>query len=353
MWAITSFFSMKRMHAVRRVWPACFFACAAAWLALALPCAASGQVSMPPVRWISGEPFVRIDEMAQYYGMTVRRESGDRMTLSSRWSRMTFDPTSRKCEINGITVWLHEGLRPLGNTHVMTRADAHRLVDPMLRSHIPLRGRAVRVVVLDPGHGGRDPGAISPRNVEEKNVALDVARRTQAYLQGKGFIVRMTREQDADLTLQQRVALARGWRADLFISIHMNAATAPTAEGIETYIMTSPGFPSTNTANRARIRAIAHPGNAHDEASTVAGASLHRMMLGQTRAPDRGLRLARFHVLQHAPCPAVLVECGYLTHQGEERKIMDPAYRNQIALGIARGIMDYASRVQRAQLGSP
>ncbi len=304
---------------------------------------------MAPVRWIRGDAFVRIDEMARFYGMTMRRAGSD-LVLSSRWSRLVFDPTSRKCKINGINVWLHEGLRPLGSTFVMTRTDAYRLIDPLLRPQLALHGRRVRVVVLDPGHGGKDRGAVGTRNVEEKNMALDVARRTRSYLQGKGFIVRMTREGDSDLTLQQRVELARRWRADLFVSIHFNAASAPSAEGIETYILTSPGFPSTNSVQRGRITPIAYAGNAHDAASTVAGASLHRMLVEQTEANDRGLRLARFHVLQNAPCPAVLVECGYLSNPTEERKIMSPAYRNRIAVGIARGIMDYATQVQRAQL---
>ena len=304
------------------------------------------------VKWISGEPFVALRDLASFYGMEYRRPSAMKVQLRSKWSDLLFDVKSRQIKVNGISVWMHEGPRRYHGDYLITRTDAQRLIDPVLRPYRHLKGALPKVVVLDPGHGGKDKGAVGSRNVQEKLAALDIAKRTRSHLAKMGIKALLTRENDRFISLQKRVDLADRWKADLFVSIHLNASSSVTAKGIETYILTSPGFPSTNTHSRKRIKKLRYPGTAYDHRSTVAGYAIQSRMLGSTGAADRGLRQARFYVLKNALFPAVLVEGAFLSNNYEQAKIIDAAYRDEIAEGIARGILDYFNHCRKASLDS-
>jgi N-acetylmuramoyl-L-alanine amidase len=149
---------------------------------------------------------------------------------------------------------------------------------------------------------------------------------------------RLTRARDEGLGLAQRTALAAKWRGDILISIHANSAANRAAAGIETYVMAGPGFASTS-GNTSDPRLFA--GNRNDARNSVLALCVQRNLLAATGAEDRGIRRARFDVLREAPCPAVLVECGFLSNPGESVRLASAAYREQLARAISEGIWDY------------
>lgn len=304
------------------------------------------------VKWISGEPFVALRELARFYGMRYRRPTAKKVQLKSRWSELLFDVNSREVKVNGVLVWMHEGPRKYHSDYLITRTDAQRLIDPVLRPYRHLKGTLPKVVVLDAGHGGNDKGAVGSRNVQEKLAVLDIAKRTRTQLAKMGVKALLTREKDNFLSLQRRVDLADRWNADLFVSIHLNASANASAKGVETYILTSPGFPSTNTRSRKRIKSLRYPGTKYDHRSTAAGYAIQRRLLDSTGAEDRGLREARFFVLKNALFPAVLVEGAFLSNNYEQARVIDAGYRDKIAKGIAHGVLDYFNYCRKARLES-
>ena len=173
-------------------------------------------------------------------------------------------------------------------------------------------------VVIDPGHGGPDPGAVGIGNLRETDVVLDVGLQVAQLLQAKGVQVLMTRTSEVDVDLPPRAALANSSGADLFLSIHANALsmTRPDVNGIETFYFESP-----------RARALAQA--VQDEVLAVSPDS-----------PDRGARTARFYVIRRTVMPSALVELGFVTGQLDSPRLADPAHRRRLALAISRGLLN-------------
>ncbi|QSJ20787.1 N-acetylmuramoyl-L-alanine amidase [Nostoc sp. UHCC 0702] len=179
------------------------------------------------------------------------------------------------------------------------------------------RGRVV--VIIDPGHGGKDSGAIGIGGVREKDVILPIGARVAQILQQNGVQVVMTRDSDYFVSLQGRVAMAERVNADVFVSIHANSAGAgrPDVSGLETYYYDS-------GLGLARI--------------------VHSNILQSLNIRDRGVRRARFYVLRKSSMPSILVETGYLTGREDIAKLRTSAYQNQMAEAIARGVLQYLRR---------
>ncbi len=314
---------------------------------------------------------VTLAAFAAAHGLAVEDRAEAGLWLGRRNPTLRLMPGGRRASIRGVQVWLQHPLERVGDDWVLARVDADATLSPLLRPHRYLAGRTpgagapspvfegvpytgarpALVVVLDPGHGGADGGASGPDGLLEKDLALDLARRTRTRLERAGLRVHLTREDDRFVDLADRPALAARLRADVFVSIHLNASDDPSAAGVETYVLSKPGFPSTNhPTGRPSPRWGADPGNAHDAANAILGFLLQRRMLGEGRARDRGLRHARFLVLRQAPCPAALVECGFLTNAGDARRLADEGARARMADAIALGILDYANEVRRARL---
>ncbi|MCE9518268.1 MAG: N-acetylmuramoyl-L-alanine amidase [Verrucomicrobia bacterium] len=181
-------------------------------------------------------------------------------------------------------------------------------------------------VVLDAGHGGQDSGT-SGNGVQEKDKTLDLTRRIEKKLLEHGIRVQMTRQDDVYIALEDRCAVAAKSGASVFVSIHLNASAARNVSGIETYYC----------SQRGGIRQMKLE-NGEDHRSELLADSIQRRACADTDAPDRGVRDSRLYVLQHASCPAVLVECGYLTNQNEARQLKRDGYKDKLAAAIANGI---------------
>ena len=201
--------------------------------------------------------------------------------------------------------------------------------------------RTNRTIVLDPGHGGKDSGTQSSVNNEsEKHYTLDWARRLRRLLAAGGWNVVLTRTNDSDVSLAERVALADRVNADLFLSLHFNSGT-PNRElsGLETYCLTPTGMPSNLLRGYEDDPRESHPNNAFDEQNVQLASRLHHSLLQATGAMDRGVRRARFMaVLRGQHRPAVLLEAGYLSNPGEARNIARPDYRQALADAVAKSL---------------
>jgi N-acetylmuramoyl-L-alanine amidase len=213
-------------------------------------------------------------------------------------------------------------------------------LEPLLASFGPF-ANSPPVVILDPGHGGANTGARSVANGQfEKEFTLDWARRLVSLLERKGWRVFLTRTNDADMTLAERVAFADQHNAALFLSLHFNSVdTANNQTGIETYCLTPAGMSSNLTRGYDDDVARVFPNNAFDAQNLQWAMRLHRALLAVNGGADRGVRRARFlGVLRGQNRPAVLLEGGYLSNPNETRLIADPAYRQKLAEAVATAL---------------
>ena len=218
----------------------------------------------------------------------------------------------------------------------------------------PQSPRPAPVVLLDPGHGGSNAGALGATGLREKQLSLVLANRVAERLRARGVAVQMTRTTDRTLTLRQRVAIADRGPSDLFVSIHANASPTRTQRGYETYILTANGVDidgralrSDVTTPRAGIDAETalvlddvERGASQWEAAELATRMQRALRDRRGSEGDRGVRQDAQHVLLGATMPAVLVEVGFIDHPVEGRQLADAAVQSQLAEAISEAISD-------------
>ena len=174
-------------------------------------------------------------------------------------------------------------------------------------------------VVIDPGHGGPDPGAIGIGGIKESDVVLDVSKQVKKLLSEKGVNVKLTRNNEVDLDLSPRVYIANKTDADIFVSIHANASRGKRRDinGLETFYYS--GWKGRLLAKKIQRQILkVSPGS-----------------------PDRGVRQGRFYVIKNTRMPAVLVEIGFLTGRLDARRLEKSIHRKRIAYAITKGILEY------------
>lgn len=293
-----------------------------------------------------------LNEVMASYGFGTPSEYGRSAVYRSRTATVIFEAESRRVVINGLSVYLNRSVLKGAGNWVISPVDAVDTIGAMLLPARALRKASWAVVVLDPGHGGTDPGANGGVGREEKKFTLDIARRVRNRLRENHVAVLMTRDRDLAMGLDERCWRSDRYGGDVFVSIHLNASRDRAISGVETYIVPAPGYPTTAELERhqwfAKTRSC--PGNRYDGANAVLAQYLHKGMLSHTKGADRGIRRARFYVIRNANCPAALVECGFLSNSREMSRITDDDYRDRIAEGIAQGILTYLSRVRTQHL---
>lgn len=316
-----------------------------------LPAAPSGHTVQ-----LGGIEHVDAANFGAGYGLKpTTDQKGTSLTLKSAWTEIVLEADNREAAINGLRVFLGDPVRLYRGRLWLSRHDADKTFTPLL---LPGAGQAkvpgLKHIVIDPGHGGRDPGKENHRlKVNEKTLTLDTARRLQKALQTMGYKVELTREDDRHLgadkvsDLQNRAIMANRTGADLFISLHYNAveAGADRVTGVEVYTLTPRHQFSTADSDRQDRNGAAteNPGNANDHWNIALGYQVHRRMIADLPAADRGLKRARWAVLRDAECPAILIEAGFLSNDTEARKIASSAYRQKIAEAIADGVQAYGN----------
>ena len=299
----------------------------------------SNRVNSTPLgqKWISFETWSRDNGLGPIRQVAAKPA---RFTLSTPRGVLNLTAGNRVVEWDGMKI--HLGYAPMvvaGELMVHT-LDVQRNLSPAIKLPPAFRPPG-RVVVIDPGHGGGNTGARSVYNgTFEKVYTLDWALRLVQLLAAQGWQVHLTRTNDAELTLPDRVAFADRCQADLFVSLHFNSAYPKQEEaGLETYCLTPTGLPSNLIREFDDNVSQRFPNNAYDLQNFQLAMVLHRALLSVNGAPDRGVRRARFMgVLRGQKRPAVLLEGGYLSNPQEARQIADPQHRQKLAEAVARAL---------------
>ena len=230
-------------------------------------------------------------------------------------------------------------------------------------------GLKIKTIVIDPGHGGHDPGAVGPSGLREKDVNLKIAKRLRERLieEGKSFGIEnvyLTRSSDRFIPLEERTAIARKRKADIFISIHCNGARRRKAHGIETYIL---GFTDDQTSlqlaareNATTTKGLNELGSTlkqyilsakKEESQQVAGyvqnSIIQSVSVKYKYVNNKGVKKAPFVVLIGADVPSLLVETSFITNPREEKRLKSEAYIERIVDGIILGIKQYSMQGQK------
>ena len=229
----------------------------------------------------------------------------------------------------------------------------------------------IRTIVIDPGHGGKEVGAVGPGGLMEKDVTLAVARKLASALSAKtGARIVLTRDDDSLVSLDQRTAIANQYKADLFLSVHMNAAVVKNAKGSETYFLSLEA--SDELAKKAAETENAASGSSVSDLNLILWDLAHQAYVGEssrfaqaiqeelnsaTSVANRGVKQAPFKVLVGATMPAALVEVGFISNPEEEAKLQSEEFQNLMVEALTRAVQryktDYETRIGVIQPAAP
>ncbi|HEN20597.1 MAG TPA: N-acetylmuramoyl-L-alanine amidase [Desulfobacteraceae bacterium] len=230
-------------------------------------------------------------------------------------------------------------------------------------------GLKVKRIVIDPGHGGRDPGCNAASGVKEKDIVLSLAKHLAEEIEEKlGCEVELTRAEDIFMPLERRTAIANMKKADLFISLHVNAHRNKSVHGLETYflniatdrnsVMVAARENATSEKNISDLQTILNDlmlNTKINESSRLAheiqNGLVSQVKLNYKQVKDLGVKQAPFYVLIGAQMPAVLVEVGFITNSTERKRILSSSYQKTVAKGICSGIKKYIESIDQAYKG--
>src|SRR5438105_3142111 len=315
------------------------------FIATAICALAFVGVAVAGIEWqvikVNGRDFLAVDNIAKFYGFPDPAVEGKNVRLKNDKNEIQFIIDSREMLLNGVRNWLSYPVFVHDGKIVVSRIDLAKTLEPQLRPSMVQKLGRVQTVVLDPGHGGFDKGAISGYGYE-KDYALDLARLLRPLLQAKGFRVVMTRESDVFVPLELRARIANATSDSIFVSLHFNATDRdPLPTGFEIYSLTPRGAPSTYEDGLTLASVNIQNGTEADAASVELSSCIYHSLLGHIGEFDRGIKRARFAVLRLTKIPAVLVESGFLTELGESRLIANPGWRKKLADAICAGIDNF------------
>jgi N-acetylmuramoyl-L-alanine amidase len=204
-------------------------------------------------------------------------------------------------------------------------------------------GPVVPFVVLDAGHGGMDTGTAG-QGLNEKDGTLEIVKRIEKILRAKSINVVLTRDKDVFIELDQRTVPTQKRGAQVFVSIHLNATKPASVSGIETYFCSERKC-CDEPSLRKRL-SLDEKFLLEDHRSELLAGLIQQRATAATGAADRGVRDSHYLVARTAHCPAVLVECGYLTNKSEALRLKQPAYKDKLASAIAESVLEYLAKVE-------
>lgn len=316
-----------------------------------------------PVTTIRGTGYIDVRDIAGRFGLKADwAKNGPVMTLSDKKGvRFTFEERQRDFYFDGLRIFLGEAAVQEKDTLWLSNLDVIKTVAPLFRPQdyptllsLPLP----KLVVLDAGHGGTDPGKQNLRfKLDEKHMTLDVTLRLKKILESRGFRVLLTRDKDMRFSnspavdLPWRTEIANKAGADLFLSIHFNAVAndVQRVSGSETYVLTPQHMVSTQPESDKSMIGERYSGNSQDTANALLGYNIHRQLITGLKTSDRGYKRYRYAVLRNLNCPGVLIEAGFLSNDAEARRVGTPEYRQQIAEAIADGVYNYSATLAALQ----
>ncbi len=262
----------------------------------------------------------------------------------------------------GEKVYLSEPLKRRRGEIFVPNDFKSKVIDRLFQETPPVfaRERKSYKIIVDPGHGGKDPGAIGRLGTKEKDVVLDIGRKLKDDLARSGFEVIMTRNRDEFISLEERTEIASGTDANLFISVHANASPSRSVDGVEVYTLRTLEYKEKTEEQRIKNHRVMFNHLAMERNQPFLNDILEDMLFTnkcaespklasmatqgicrETKADSRGVKRAGFFVLRNTLIPAILVEVGYLSNSREERLLQSGEYRQKIADGLAASIVSY------------
>lgn len=247
-----------------------------------------------------------------------------KLILNAAGNRIVLFPASAAAVVNSIPVQLYDTVEVSSDRWHLAANSIENILLPLISADRV----AVKKILLDPGHGGSDAGAVSSAGIREKELNLALAKAIGKELKNAGFQVLFTRSDDRFITLDNRAAMIKRFQADLFISIHHNSsASNPAASGMETFALKA-GDDSERAVSRASHR-LAY--------------FIQQEQSGVNQSPGRGVKHARFRVLRQSWCPAVLIEAGFVSNPVEVQRCASEEHQKLIALAVARAVKRFAT----------
>ena len=280
------------------------------------------------VKEIDGEKYVSIEQIQRYYRFDKSTRDKSFISLENNKISMNLEIGSPECHLNGIKVIFSKPVVETENAAYVSSWDLAGLLDPMLR---PKRIAAVgdlRTVILDPAHGGKDPGSSNEFGTESE-FTFKIANLTKEQLQAKGYTVVLTRKDDEDASPEERLNLANLVEGSaVFVSISFNSSP-PSENGIQTFAVV-----------RGEDVIASDP---FGWASVALSTSIHGAMISKLgrNTSDRGIKREESGVFSRIKHPAVIVKTGFMTHPRESRMINSLLYQTTVAKGIVEGIQKY------------
>lgn len=266
---------------------------------------------------------ITIQQLATRLGLAVQKAGDPYYELKNANNRvLLFTYENGRVYVNGSSVCPIGTVTKSGGVTYVSELLVPQIRGRLIASYTPPKiatpsyRTATGTVVIDPGHGGSDPGATSYSGYYEKNVNLSIARKVASYLESSGINVIMTRNSDTFIELNDRADIANRANADLFVAIHCDSHPKSSQNGYTLYVARSASWASKKTA-----------------------AAIEQAM-GQTGLSSVGIRSEDFRVLVRTSCPAVLVECGYLTNPSEAAMLYESDFQSRLARAIANGIIN-------------
>jgi N-acetylmuramoyl-L-alanine amidase len=301
---------------------------------------------------VFGQEYVRLSDWARMFHFEVRPVAGTKnLLVTNRVHRIEFTVDSREAAFNGIKFWLSAPIAAGRGSTFVSWLDLKTVIHPLV--YPQKSAQPLRVICLDAGHGGHDPGNQAGRH-QEKKYTLLLAKALKDRLQRLGYRVVLTRSGDSYLSYLERVDFAKRRGADLLVSLHYNSTRPGSrdARGIEVFCMTPVGAQSTN-ARGIDPETHSMPGNRQDDRNVFLAYHLQRALVRGQGREDRGVRRARFAVLRLAEIPAALVEGGFMSDPAEAKQIFDQRERLKMADQIATGIANYQRAVHPSAQVAP
>ncbi|MFY9402486.1 MAG: N-acetylmuramoyl-L-alanine amidase [Candidatus Omnitrophota bacterium] len=326
-----------------------------------------------PVYNINGAGYYSLSSLCQLNGLTLNYDIYTRLVSLTKDSHSISFVVGDNLVLVDKKVFLLKNSIEIYEGKIMVPAQfKEEVVAPIFKvAKLPPSPKQTRVmplikkVVIDPGHGGHDPGAVSRGGLKEKDVNLDIAKNLAESFRREGIEVVMTRNSDVFIPLGKRVEIANNSKADLFISIHANANKSRSLHGFEVYYVSSTVSDSDRAAYAAKHFNLNLDSSCFASNSQVLKSILWDMLYTYNRAESIflasdicrlageslnvrviGVKDARFEVLRGARMPAVLVEVGFLSNAKEEQLLRDPSYRKKLSQSIFEGALNYACKAK-------
>lgn len=320
----------------------------------------------------AGKEYISLSEFARRYDFNLDFDPFLKKILLSKGEelRLVFALESPLVLVNGEPFLLQEELKILEGDIKISSRSVQEIINYLVagrRSRLKPRYRKdlqaykIRKIILDPGHGGKDPGAIGPSGLREKDVVLEIAKLLKEKLTRAGYEVVMTREEDRYISLWRRIYIANREAGDLFISLHANSARYRSAYGFEVYYLSE----AEDELSQALLAAENYPLGMAEAVSEdlYVQATIWDLLYSENRkeaiqlakrissalnkeiaTKNRGVKGANFYVLRGTQMPAVLIEVGFISNRFEEKRLRSWDFKNRIANAVVEGIRAYESR---------